>query len=324
MDISVVVPVYNEEANLSALYGRLVEELDALKLDWEVVFTDDGSTDGSVATLEELARKDDRIKVVVFRRNFGQTAAMEAGFRAALGDVVVPMDADLQNDPADIGKLLRVLEEGYDVAKGWRRDRKDTYINRTLPSRIANFLISRVTGVRLHDYGCTLTAYRREIIREIRLYGEMHRFIPAYAVWAGGRIREVEVAHHPRTQGQTKYGISRTFRVLLDLMTVRFLVAYSTKPNYLFGKWGLLAMAASILSFIWAVTKKLIWGDAFYTDPFFYAGIFMGMAGLQILLIGLLAELNMRTYFESQDRTPYVIRKTCNIPDGDPKEERGS
>lgn len=313
MDISVVIPVYNEEENLPELYQRLVEELDKLGKTWEVIFADDGSQDSSPDLLRELAQKDHRIKVILFRRNFGQTAAMEAGFRHADGDVVIPMDADLQNDPKDIGKLLKLLDEGYDVAKGWRKNRQDAYLSRTLPSRIANGIISRVTGVALHDYGCTLTAYRKEIIREIRLYGEMHRFIPAYAVWAGGKIKEIEVDHHPRTRGKTKYGISRTFRVILDLMTVRFLVAYSTKPNYLFGKWGLLAIMAAFMSLIWSVTKRVIWSEPMFTDPFFYATIFLGLAGLQILLIGLLAELNVRTYYESRGRVPYVIKELHNM-----------
>ncbi len=317
MDVSVVIPVFNEEDNLQELYQRLVESLDALGLEWEVLFSDDGSRDKSLEVLEGLAEKDPRIKVIAFRRNFGQTAAMEAGFRHATGDVVVPMDADLQNDPKDIGKLLQTLEEGYDVAKGWRKNRKDNFVKRTLPSRIANGLISWVTGVHLHDYGCTLAAYRREVLKEIRLYGEMHRFIPAYASWAGGRIKEVVVDHHPRTRGQTKYGLSRTFRVILDLLTVRFLVAYSAKPAYLFGKLGLSALFLAALSFAGSITKKIVWGDPVFTDPFFYATIFLGLAGLQIVLIGLLAELNMRTYYESQDRTPYVIKTRFNLPPGE-------
>jgi len=317
MDVSVVIPVYNEEDNLPELHQRLVEAMDSLDLEWEVIFCDDGSRDGSLGILEGLADEDPRVKVVAFRRNFGQTAAMAAGFDHAAGDVVVPMDADLQNDPKDIGRLLETLDQGCDVAKGWRKDRKDNYLKRTLPSRIANGLISWVTGVRLHDYGCTLAAYRREVLKEIRLYGEMHRFIPAYASWAGGEIREVVVTHHPRTRGQTKYGLSRTFRVILDLLTVRFLVAYSAKPAYLFGKLGLTALFLAALSFAWSLTKKLVWGDPVFTDPFFYTTIFLGLAGLQIVLIGLLAELNVRTYYESQGRTPYVIRTRRNLPPED-------
>lgn len=314
MDISVVIPIYNERENIPELHRRLLEALSGLGKDFEVIFADDGSRDGSCELLKDICRQDLRFKLISFRRNFGQTAAIEAGFRHAAGDVVIPMDADLQNDPADISKLLAVLDEGYDVAKGWRHKRQDAFFSRKLPSRIANWIISHVTGVRLHDYGCTLSAYRREIVSEIRLYGEMHRFIPAYAAWAGGRIKEIPVDHHPRTMGKTKYGISRTLRVVLDLLTVRFLVAYSSKPNYLFGKWGLLAIAAAVLSFGWSVTKKLIWGAPVFTDPFFYATIFLGLAGLQILLIGLLAELNVRTYYESQGKTPYVIREKQNLP----------
>jgi len=314
MDVSVVIPVFNEEENLPELYERLVESLEALELTWEVIFTDDGSQDGSMVYLKDLAARDPRVKVIAFRRNFGQTAAMDAGFTAATGDVVVPMDADLQNDPKDIGRLLAVLDEGCDVAKGWRKDRKDSFINRTLPSRIANWLISWVTGVHLHDYGCTLTAYRRDVLKEIRLYGEMHRFIPAYAAWAGGKIKEVVVTHHPRTRGQTKYGISRTFRVILDLLTVRFLVAYSAKPAYLFGKLGLAALFLAFLSLTGSIVKKLVWGDPMFTDPFFYMTIFLGLAGLQVVLIGLLAELNARTYYESQGRTPYVVKERYNLP----------
>lgn len=314
MDVSVVIPVYNEEGNLPDLYQRLVEALEALSLEWEVIFSDDGSRDRSLEILEDLAATDPRVKVIAFRRNFGQTAAMAAGFKFATGDVVVPMDADLQNDPKDIGLLIETLGEGFDVAKGWRKNRKDNFVKRTLPSRIANGLISWVTGVHLHDYGCTLAAYRREVLKEIRLYGEMHRFIPAYAAWAGGRIKEVVVTHHPRTRGQTKYGLSRTFRVILDLLTVRFLVAYSAKPAYLFGKLGLTALMLSALSFVWSLTKKVVWEEPVFTDPFFYATIFLGLAGLQIVLIGLLAELNVRTYYESQGRTPYVIKAVSNLP----------
>jgi glycosyltransferase involved in cell wall biosynthesis len=314
MFLSVVIPIYNEKDNIPLLHQKLLEALAVVTKPWEVIFANDGSRDGSEDLLKAICTADPRFRLITFRRNFGQTAAMEAGFRHASGEVVVPMDADLQNDPSDIPMLLGVLDEGFDVAKGWRKHRQDKALSRKLPSRIANAIISRVTGVQLHDYGCTLSAYRREIISEIRLYGEMHRFIPAYAAWAGGRIKEVPVQHHPRTLGKTKYGLSRTFRVILDLMTVRFLVAYSSKPNYLFGKWGLLALGGGTLSFLWAIAKKLIWGGPMFTDPFFYAAIFLGLAGLQILLIGLLAELNVRTYYESRGRTPYVIRERLGLP----------
>ena len=313
--VSVVVPVYNEEESLDKLHDALNLELGKLGITYEIVYADDGSTDGSLEILRRYAT-DARVKVISFRRNYGQTAAMDAGFRHARGDVVVPMDADLQNDPADIGMLLEEVRGGYDVVKGWRKDRQDAFISRTLPSRIANGLISWVTGVKLHDYGCTLTAYRREVLEPVRLYGEMHRFIPAYAVWAGGKMKEVVVRHHPRRFGQTKYNITRTFRVILDLMTVRFLLGYSTKPLYFFGKWGLTLLTMAFLSFVWSFTKRLVWAEPFFTDPFFYMTIFVSLAALQILLIGLVAELNVRTYFESQGKAPYTVRETHNLEDG--------
>jgi glycosyltransferase involved in cell wall biosynthesis len=311
--VSVVIPVYNEEESLPRLQEALSEELGKLDISYEIVYADDGSKDGSIVLLREMAAADSRIKVISFRRNYGQTAAMDAGFREAKGEVIVPMDADLQNDPSDIGMLLQHIDEGCDVVKGWRKDRQDTFINRTLPSRIANGLISRVTGVHLHDYGCTLTAYRREVLEPVRLYGEMHRFIPAYAVWAGGQIKEVVVKHHPRRWGETKYNITRTFRVILDLMTVRFLLGYSTKPLYFFGKWGFGLLGVSFLTFLWSFIKKVVWDEPFFTDPFFYMTIFLSLAALQIILIGLIAELNVRTYFESRGTPPYVIKEKHNL-----------
>ncbi len=304
--LSVVIPVYNEEESLPRLHEALRESLEKL-------FVDDGSRDRSLELLRQMAASDGRIRVISFRRNFGQTAAMDAGFRHARGEVVVPMDADLQNDPSDIGMLLEETEKGFDVVKGWRKNRQDTFVSRTLPSRIANGLISRITGVHLHDYGCTLTAYRREVLEPVRLYGEMHRFIPAYAVWAGGKMKEVVVKHHPRRWGKTKYNLTRTFRVLLDLMTVRFLLGYSTNPLYFFGKWGFGLLGVSLLTFLWSLTKKFLWADPFFTDPFFYMTIFLSLAALQILLIGLTAELNVRIYFESQGKTPYVVKETHNL-----------
>ncbi len=311
--VSVVIPVFNEEESLPRLHATLTEELSKLGRTWEILYCDDGSRDGSLGILKGFSLADSRIKVISFRRNFGQTAAMDAGFRHAAGEVVIPMDADLQNDPADIAMMLDELEGGFDVVKGWRRDRKDAFVNRTLPSRIANGLISRVTGVHLHDYGCTLTAYRREVLEPFRLYGEMHRFIPAYAVWAGGRIKEVVVRHHPRQFGKTKYNISRTFRVLLDLLTVRFLLAYSTKPLYFFGKWGFALLTLAFFSLFWSVFKRIVWQGPFYSDPFFYATIFLSLAALQIVLFGLLAELNVRTYFESRRVPPYVVKEKHNL-----------
>lgn len=313
---SVVIPVFNEEESLGALREALDRELGRLGKPYEVILVDDGSRDRSPEILQAWAEEDPRIKVILFRRNFGQTAAMDAGFRHAVGEFVIPMDADLQNDPADIEMLLKEAENGFDVVKGWRQKRQDTFVTRTLPSRIANALISWVTGVKLHDYGCTLTAYRREVLAPVRLYGEMHRFIPAYAVWAGGKMKEVVVRHHPRQFGKTKYNLSRTFRVILDLMTVRFLLGYASKPLYFFGKFGLGVLTLSFLAAAGATLKKIIyWSERpLFTDPFFYISIFLGLAGVQILLVGLVAELNMRIYYESQGKTPYVIRKTLNLP----------
>jgi glycosyltransferase involved in cell wall biosynthesis len=319
IEISVIVPVFNEEESLPPLYEALKRELDALGKTYELVFCDDGSKDRSLAILKEWAAKDPAVKVVAFRRNFGQTAAMDAGFKFASGRVLVPIDADLQNDPKDIGRLLAKMEEGYDVVKGWREKRKDTYLTKTLPSRIANRLISRITEVPLHDYGCTLTAYKREIMQEVNLYGEMHRFIPVYAHWAGGRVTEIPVTHHPRRFGTSKYTLRKTFRVILDLMTVRLLLGYSTKPLYFFGRFAFFAFAIAFFGGLVALAKKAFggpgfWGgDPLYTDPFFYMVVFFGVVGFQIILIGLLAELHVRTYFESQNRQPFTVRETLNM-----------
>ncbi len=320
MDLSVVVPVYNEEESLRPLYDALVPVLERLGVRWEIVFVDDGSTDASPTLLRALAQRDPRVKVVFFRRNFGQTAAMDAGFKFARGAVLVPIDADLQNDPEDIPRLLEVLEEGYDVVKGWRRDRKDPFWTKTLPSRIANGLISRVTGVRLHDYGCTLTAYRRDIMKEVHLYGEMHRFIPVFAHWAGARVTEIPVAHHPRRWGQSKYTLSKTFRVVLDLTTVRLLAGYSTKPLYFFGRFAFASFGAATACAAVTLAKKAfggkegLWsGPPLFTDPFFYMATFFGIVGVQIILFGLLAEINVRTYYEAQQRHPWFVRETLNV-----------
>lgn len=247
MDLSVVIPIYYEEENIRPLYDAVTAALDPTGLSYEIITVDDGSGDGSFAVLKELALVDKRLRVIRFRRNFGQTAAMAAGFEASRGAVIIPMDGDLQNDPADIPLLLEKIKEGFDVVSGWRKDRQDAFINRTLPSRIANGLISRMTGVHLHDYGCTLKAYRREVLEGIGLYGEMHRFVPALASRVGAKVTELPVRHHPRLHGQSKYGISRTMRVVLDLITVRFLLSYATKPIQLFGKWGIYAV---LLSFV--------------------------------------------------------------------------
>jgi glycosyltransferase involved in cell wall biosynthesis len=309
LDLSVVIPIYNEEENIRALHERLLEALGKLDRGYEIIYVDDGSTDGSPQILTELAQATHAVRAIVFRRNFGQTAALQAGIEHSVGDVLVFLDGDLQNDPADIGVLLDALAEGYDVVSGWRCERRDSW-TRTLPSRFANGLISWVTGVHLHDYGCTLKAYRREVLQYVKLYGEMHRFIPAVASWAGASITEVPVRHHPRRFGRSKYGISRTFRVMLDLITVKLLGSYSTKPIYLFGFVGLVLWVMAILSFLIVVIQKLLppypWA---HNNPLLLLSVFLAIVGMQFVLMGLLAELTIRTYHESQGKPTYVIRR---------------
>lgn len=314
-DISIVLPVFNEADNLRDMYDEIIKVLETVGRPFEIIACDDGSTDGSLDILRDLAEKDSRVKVVAFARNFGQTAALDAGFRTASGGIIVPMDADLQNDPADIPRLLERLEEGVDVVSGWRRKRRDAFWTKTLPSRVANRLVSLVTGVRLHDYGCTLKAYRADILKDFRLYGEMHRLIPAYVKWAGGSVTEEPVNHRPRRAGRSKYTLTKSIRLILDLLTVRFLLIYSTKPLYFIGKYGLLACAFGTLTLLWSTFKRLWWGLPLFTDPFFLASIFLFLAGFQFLFFGLLAEMNMRTYFEGQDKPPYLVKFRLNLPD---------
>lgn len=315
IDVSIVVPVFEEEESLPHLHEALIASLSGLGRTWEIVYCDDGSSDDSFRVIRELASDDTRVRALRFRRNFGQTAAMAAGFDYARGEVIIPIDADLQNDPKDIPRLLEVIDEGYDVVSGWRSSRKDAFWTVTLPSRIGNAVIGRLTGVRLHDYGCTLTAYRREVLQEINLYGEMHRYIPAWAASVGAKITELKVSHHERRWGQSKYNLGKAVRVLLDLMTVRFLIFNSTKPLYFFGRLGLKFGVLAGASWAWTLTKKVLWGAPIYTDPFFLTGIFLALAGLQILLFGLLAELTMRTYYESQGKRIYVLKETLHVPD---------
>ena len=313
MDLSIIVPVYNEEENVPTLYKRVCEAFASSPLTYELILVDDGSADGSYAALSLIAASDPKVKVIRFRRNFGQTAAMAAGFNAAIGRVIVPMDGDLQNDPADIPRLLAKIEEGYDVVSGWRKDRKDTFFNRKLPSVIANSLISRMTGVYLHDYGCTLKAYRREVLDGINLYGEMHRFVPALASQVGARVAELPVKHHPRLYGTSKYGISRTMRVILDLMTVKFLLTYSTKPIQLFGKWGIYTLIAGLLSGGATIYMKLFEHMSMNRNPLLILTAFLLFMGVQFIILGLLGELNARTYYEAQSKQIYVIKETINL-----------
>jgi glycosyltransferase involved in cell wall biosynthesis len=308
-EVSIFLPVYNEEPNLLPLHAKLDEALKTLDHPAEIVYVDDGSTDGSLKILREIAEVDPRVRVVALRRNYGQTAAMAAGIDAASGKVLIPMDADLQNDPADIKRLLEKLDEGYDVVSGWRKNRQDKMFTRKIPSMIANRLISWIGGVPLHDYGCSLKAYRRESLQDVRLYGEMHRFIPIYASWAGARVAELPVKHHARTMGKSKYGLSRTLKVVFDLMTIKFMASYHTKPIYVFGMFGMFAFAISLLAGLYAVFLKIIHKADFVQTPLPILTIVMFAVGVQFLLMGLLAEMLVRTYHESQAKAIYAVRE---------------
>ena len=305
--LSLVIPVFNEADSLAALHGEIVQALEGM--DYEILYVDDGSADASFAVLTEIQQHDPHVRLIRFRRNFGQTAALSAGFRYARGKIIVPLDADGQNDPADIPRLIKKLDEGFDIVSGWRKDRKDNPVTRTLPSRIANWLIGRITGVRLHDYGCTLKAYRAESLKPIRLYGEMHRFIPALARWGGESVAELVVNHRARTTGKTKYGLSRTFKVVLDLMTIKFLASFSTKPIYIFGGLGVFCFFGSFISGSVVLLMKLISGYSMNKNPLLIVSLIMMTTAVQFVLMGLLAEILVRTYHESQDRPIYVIAK---------------
>ena len=315
--LSIVVPVYDEEQNLVPLTDQLLATLTDLGRDFEIIFINDGSTDGSADVLDELAAGNDRIRVVHFKRNFGQTAAMMAGLDFASGDIIIPIDADLQNDPADIPRLLERLDQGYDVVSGWRKDRKDDTLRRNLPSWIANRIISRISGVRLHDYGCTLKAYRRSIVEDIRLYGEMHRFLPVYASWSGARTTELPVNHHPRKAGRSKYGLKRVIKVPLDLLVVKFLGDYSQKPIYVFGGFGLISHALALLTFALMIYYKFWGGKSFIETPLPTLAALLVLMGFMSMLLGLIAELVVRTYHESQDKPTYIVGRTVNVDDGD-------
>lgn len=314
-NLSLVVPVFNEEKNLPLLIEAIYQALAPLPYTWEAVLVDDGSQDNSLEVLSQLAEAyPDHLRVIAFRRNFGQTAAITAGLDQACGEIVVLLDADLQNDPADIPMLLEKLDEGFDLVSGWRKVRHDKFLTRTLPSNLANMLISRVTGVPLHDYGCTLKAYRRDALEGFRLYGEMHRFIPVFAHSLGARIAEVQVNHQPRKFGKTKYGLERTIKVILDLFTVKFLVSYSSKPIYLFGGAGLALMFASSTMLLYLGIRRAIADISILMSPIFPLAIMLLIMGFQSVLMGLIAELLVRTYYESQRKSTYSIRKTINLP----------
>jgi glycosyltransferase involved in cell wall biosynthesis len=308
MTISVVVPLYNEEENIGELHGRIKKVLEATGEEYEIIFIDDGSTDRTLELLQEIQAGDHNVIVLSFRRNFGQTAAFAAGFDYASGDVIVTMDGDLQNDPDDIPKFLEGIKEN-DVVSGWRKKRKDPFFSRKLPSVIANWLISRVTGVKLHDYGCSLKAYRREVIKNLRLYGEMHRFIPAVANLYGVKIAEVETVHHPRLKGKSKYGISRTVKVVLDLITVKFLLSFSTRPLQFFGPMGLVSGAIGFLISLYLSIEKVFSGRDIGGRPMLLLGALLIIVGIQFIGMGLLGEMMVRVYHETQKKPIYVIKK---------------
>lgn len=317
MKISLVIPVYNEVESVPHLHQAIREALAGRE--YEVIYVDDGSTDGSVEALERLVREDGGAsRLVVLRRNFGQTAALAAGIDHSSGEVIVTLDADLQNDPADIPALMLKIDEGYDVVSGWRVDRQDAALTRRLPSQIANWIISRVTGVRLHDYGCTLKAYRREVLEGFHLYGEMHRFIPAYAGGVGARIVEVPVRHHARRYGRAKYGLERTLKVILDLFTVKFLTSYAAKPIYIFGGTGMGMVAASLVVLVVLAVRRLTLDEHMIRSPLLLLSVMLFILGAQSILMGLLAELTVRTYHESQAKPTYSVRRVVDAAHGTP------
>ena len=314
-ELSVFLPVYNEEQNIEPLNTRLTSSLEQLDRTFEIIYVDDGSTDESLAKLREIAGRDGRVRVIALRRNYGQTAAMSAGIDHARGEILIPMDADLQNDPTDISRLLEKLDEGYDVVSGWRKDRKDKWLTRRLPSTLANRLISAISGVELHDYGCTLKAYRRDVLAGVKLYGEMHRFIPIYARWSGARVTEIPVAHHPRSAGKSKYGLSRTIKVLFDLITIKFMSSYLTKPLYLFGSAGIVCLMISFFSLAFALYYRFVRDVHLNRMPLATLAMIMFAMGVQFIFMGLLAEMIVRTYHESQNKPTYLIRERINMDD---------
>ena len=311
--LSVVVPIYNEEDSIPHLVDSLLSVLSSLGRPFEVIAVDDGSRDGSAQALDRFSEHHPWFKVIHFRRNFGQTAALMAGIDRACGDIIVTIDADLQNDPRDIPGLLAKLDEGYDVVSGWRHKRQDAALKRNFVSRVANGVISFVSGVKLHDYGCTLKAYRRSVLEGTRFYGEMHRFIPIYATWMGARVTEMPVRHHARQYGQSKYGLERTIKVILDLIVVKFLARYLVKPIYVFGGFGLLSLVLGLIAFVAMLVLKFAYGVSMILTPLPLLSSLLALIGIMSILMGLLAEIMTRTYFESQSRTTYSVRETRNF-----------
>ena len=313
MKISVILPVYNEEKSIPTLHEELKDVFLGLQKEYEVIWVNDASEDGSLEVLKELAFRDRRIKVINFRFNSGQTAAMSAGIKHATGEIIIPMDSDLQNDPKDIPRFLDKLDQGFDVVSGWRKNRKDFVLSRRLPSVLANGLIRYITGVKIHDYGCSMKAYKSDIIKDVILYGEMHRFIPAYTAWHGGKITEIVVNHRPRKFGKTNYGIGRTFNVILDLIVVKFLSKYMDKPMHFFGGIGFLSLGLGIFSGLWSVFLKIVHLRDFVTTPLpVFSALFI-IVGVVLITMGVIAEMIMRVYYESQNKTPYQVRETINF-----------
>jgi len=309
LKVSVIVPLFNERESVAELVESIGTTLASAEMSFELIMVDDGSTDGTIDLLCELQKTTPFMRILQLRRNFGQTAAMAAGFDYARGEVIVPLDGDLQNDPADIPRMVHKLHEGYDVVSGWRRNRQDNLLNRKIPSWIANFIIGKITGVQLHDYGCTLKAYRRDVVEHLKLYGEMHRFIPALAKWSGARVTEMVVNHRPRIHGQTKYGLTRSVKVILDLITVKFLGSFSTKPLHIFGGVGLLSLLAAWVCGGVVVYQKLFQRMDMTGNPLFLLTVIFIMTSVQFLLMGLLAEMLARTYHESQNKPTYILRQ---------------
>jgi glycosyltransferase involved in cell wall biosynthesis len=307
--LSVIIPLFNEAENIEPLYTGLKSVLDGFKKDCEIIFVDDGSSDRSFDVLAKITGGDPRVRAIRFKRNYGQTAALSAGFDHARGTILITMDGDMQNDPRDIPRLCEKIDAGYDIVSGWRKKRKDAWLTRRLPSKIANWIISTLTGVRLKDYGCTLKAYRRDIVRHINLYGEMHRFIPALASWAGAAVAEIEVNHHPRRRGASKYGLSRTLKVILDLITVKFLVSFSTRPIHVFGFLGMIGVLGGFVAALALIGMKIFYGTDMTGNPFLYLAVLGEIVGIQFIVLGLLGELIIRGYYETQKKAIYVIKE---------------
>lgn len=312
MRISVNIPIYNEQENIETLYNNLIAVLNSLDAEYEIIFINDGSEDDSSELIDSIANKNPNVKVIHLLKNYGQTYAMLAGFDYAKGDIIVTMDGDNQNDPKDIPLLLEKIDEGYSVVSGWRKNRKDANFSKIIPSKIANWLISRITGIKLHDYGCSLKAYKKEVIKDLKLYGEMHRFIPIYSFWKGAKVAEIVVSHQPRRFGSSHYGISRVTKVLLDLILVKFLDKHFQRPIHLFGSFGLINLFLAFLSFFLMLYYKYLGGKSFIETPLPTLTILFLLMGVISILLGIVAEIVMRTYYESQNKKPYLVERIVN------------